>query len=66
MHAWHHDQAQLDRERHSMLGQSHVGEHEGALRSVAPDIQMMGKCLAAGIMPAAGLLVSHRIAEGLG
>lgn len=66
MHAWHHDQALLDRDRHATNGQNHLGKHKHEVRSVAPDIQMVGKCLAAGIMPAAGLIVNRRVAQGLG
>ncbi|KAK6854888.1 pyridoxal phosphate-dependent transferase [Apiospora arundinis] len=65
MHAWHHDQAQFD----VQMGQNGVvsnEKQENRLQSLAPDIQMIGKCLAAGVMPAAGLLVNRRIANGLG
>ncbi|KAG8165851.1 hypothetical protein KVR01_004403 [Diaporthe batatas] len=66
MHAWHHDQAQLDQARRAMNGHRHLVKDERALETVAPDIQMVGKCLAAGIMPAAGMIVNKKIAEGLG
>ena len=65
MHAWHHDQAQFDEQ----IGQNGVlsnEKQEHRLQTLAPDIQMIGKCLAAGVMPAAGLLVNRRVANGLG
>ncbi|KAI1856996.1 uncharacterized protein JN550_013489 [Neoarthrinium moseri] len=69
MHAWHYDQAQLCAQLEGDSDASdkthHLGRQGQCLQSLAPDIQMMGKCLGAGIMPAAGLIVNRRVADGL-